>query len=113
MHVGLSIGRARGAGFAEVEPPTGRWPPRRRGRLAVTADSHLGGLSALAARGFASSAEATDAILRLAADQLGMRSALLIRIARDTGQSDVLAAYNAPGGSGVPPGTVLALQDTY
>ena len=73
----------------------------------------LAGLGTLAARRFTSTAEAVDAILRAIAEQTGVRSSFLTRITRDTGQSEVLAAFNAPGGCDVRSGDVLELPQTF
>ncbi len=74
---------------------------------------NLEGLSELAARSFASSEEATEAVLRLIADQVGARSTFLSRIATGEGRSNVLAAYNALDGCAVVPGAVLPLPQTF
>ncbi len=74
---------------------------------------YLGCLSALAGSSFASSREATDAVLRLLSDQLGMRSGFLTRITPQQNGNEVLAAYNAPGGCDVPAGALLPLSETY
>ncbi len=73
----------------------------------------LDGLSALAARCFASTDEAIGAVVRAVADQTGARSSFLTRITRDAGRSEVLAAFNAPDGCDVKAGAVLALPQTF
>ena len=73
------------------------------------AGAHLAGLGGLAARGFASTEEATAAALRLVSEQLGTRSSFLARVTGERDRSEVLAAFNAAGGCGVAPGDVLAL----
>ena len=74
---------------------------------------YLGGLSELAGTSFGSSREATNAVLRLLADQLGMRSGFLTRITPQDNRNEVLAAYNAPGGCDIPAGALLPLSQTY
>ena len=71
----------------------------------------LGSLAARTGRSFASGDEATAAILRTVAEQLGMRTSLLTRIEGE--ENRVLAAHNAPDGSGIRPGMVLPLAHTY
>lgn len=72
--------------------------------------SYLGGLSELAGRGFASTGEATGAVLRLLSEQLGMRSSFLARITR---AEDRFEAHNAPGGCAIEPGLVAPLPGAY
>ena len=76
-------------------------------------DAALHGLATLAARSFGSTAEATQALLETIAAQLGLRTSFLTEIAPATGRNRVLAAYNAPGGSGVRAGSDLPLGDTF
>ncbi len=73
----------------------------------------LGGLSTLAARSFASTEDAMDAILVSMAEQFGMRTSFLTRITRELGRSEVLAALNRPGGCDVAPGLLLELPLTF
>jgi hypothetical protein len=73
----------------------------------------LNHLSALAGRSYASTVEAVDAILKLLADQLGMRTTYLSRVDRDGGQVRIQFAHNLAGGCGVPPGSSHQLEDTY
>ncbi len=73
----------------------------------------LGGLSELAARSFVSTEEAMAAILLLIVEQFGMRTSFLTRITRELGRSEVLAAYNRPGGCDVAPGSLLELPLTF
>ena len=77
------------------------------------AAGYLDGLAVLAGRGFASSEEALAAILRLAVEQLGLRSSYLTQITPAEGRAEVLAAYNAPGGCDIRAGAVLPLPDTF
>ncbi len=74
---------------------------------------YLGGLSTLAGRSFSSAQESTEAILRLIADQLGMRSAFLTHITIDEERNEIIASYNAPGGCDILPGLVLPLSGTF
>ncbi len=74
---------------------------------------YLGGLSVLAARSFSSSQETREAMLRLVAEQLGMRSAFLTHITPDEDRNEVIAAYNAPGGCEIPTGAVFPLSGTF
>ena len=46
-------------------------------------------------------------------EQIGTRSSFLTRITRDIEQSEVLAAFNAPNGCDIVPGSVLALPQTF
>ena len=71
----------------------------------------LGSLAALAGTSFASDDEATAAILREVARQLGMRTSFLTRIER--GENRVVAAHDEPGGSGITAGTTWPLAHTY
>ena len=75
--------------------------------------SHLGGLSELAGRSFASTREATDASLRLLTEQLGMRTSFLARVTPAEDRFEVLGAHNVPGGCGIEPGEALPLPGTY
>lgn len=75
--------------------------------------AYLADLSRLAGRGFAATSEATDAVLRLLVEQLGMRTAFLTRITREAGESEVVAALNEAGGVGVLAGAILPLSNTY
>lgn len=77
------------------------------------AATDLDGLAALAARGFASTSEATEAVLRLVAAELGTRTSFLSRVDRDNERFEILAAFNAPGGCDLAPGAVLPLPQTY
>ena len=70
-------------------------------------------LAALTARGFASTEEATAAVLRLIAEQVGVRSSFLSRVSRQTVRLEVLAAHNAPGGSDVVAGSTTPLPQTF
>ena len=76
-------------------------------------DAALSGLATLVARGFGSTAEATRALLETIATQLGLRTSFLTEITPASGSNRVLAAYNAPGGSGVSAGRDLPLGDTF
>ena len=80
---------------------------------AVSEGALLDGLGVLAARQFASTADAIDAVLRAISEQTGVRSSFLTRITRDAGRSEAIAAFNAPGGCDVPAGVVLALPQTF
>jgi hypothetical protein len=73
----------------------------------------LESLSDLAAQSFATTSDATDAILRAITDQLGMRTSWVSRIDRRIDESLVLAAHNEPGGCGVAAGARLPLPDTF
>ena len=85
------------------------------GRLvpAAGASGYLGGISRLSGRSFASTEEATQAVLRLITEQIGMRSAFLTRIAPERNRNEISAAHNEPGGCHIPAGAVLPLSDTY
>lgn len=78
-----------------------------------TITTYLGGLSALAAQGFASTHAAFEATLQLISEQLGLRTSYLTKITVEQQLSHVLAAYNAPGGCDVAPGATLALPETF
>ncbi len=52
-------------------------------------------------------------MLRLVAEQLGMRSAFLTHITPDEDRNEVIAAYNAPGGCEIPTGAVFPLSGTF
>ena len=71
------------------------------------------GLSAEAVRGYSNSTEAMQAAVRLIGEQLGMRTGWLNGIDCGGGAARVLAAYNAPGGSGVEAGGTLPLPDLF
>ena len=73
----------------------------------------LGGLAALAARGFGSTAEATQALLGTIVAQLGLRTSFLTRISVEEGRNVVVAAHNGPGGCDIPVGADLPLEDTF
>ena len=99
-------------GEAAMGVPLDRGPDRAE-RGAVSEGDLLDGLGALAARQFASTADAIDAVLRAISEQTGVRSSFLTRITRGTGRSEVLAAFNAPDGCDVRPGVVLSLPQTF
>ena len=64
------------------------------------------------ARGFPSTAEATQAVLATISAQLGLRTTFLTRITPHDGRNRILAAHNEPGGSGYPGrGRSTARQD--
>ena len=73
----------------------------------------LGGLAALAARGFGSTAEATQALLETIVAQLGLRTSFLTRITAGEGRNVVVAAHNQPGGCDISVGADLPLADTF
>ena len=75
--------------------------------------TYLGGLSALAGRGFASTLAATTAILQAVAKHLGMRTSYCTHIVPELGRSEMLAAHNAPGGCDVAADAVLTLAVTW
>jgi hypothetical protein len=79
----------------------------------VGSTAYLGGLSELAGRSFDSVEEATEALLQLLSEQLGMRSAFLTRITPEENRNEVVASYNAPDGCGIPVGAVLPLSGTF
>jgi signal transduction histidine kinase len=70
-------------------------------------------LAALAARSFPSTTEATQAILVTITAQLGLRTAFLTHIALADGRNHILAAHNEPGGSDIPAGADLPLDETF
>ncbi len=73
--------------------------------------AYLSGLWALSARGFASTDEASRAIVRLTSEQLGMRSAFLGHFQGDA--EVVLASHNAPGGCDITAGTVFPVSHSF
>ncbi len=75
--------------------------------------AYLGGLFELAGRSFDSIEEATDALLRLLSERLGMRSAFLTHITPEGNRNEVVASHNAPDGCGIPTGAVLPLSGTF
>lgn len=75
--------------------------------------SYLGGLSELAGRSFASTEEATDAVLQLLSEQLGMRTSFLARVTPTEDRFEVLGAHNVPGGCGIEPREALPLPGAY
>ena len=75
--------------------------------------AYLGSLSELSAHSFSATREATDAILRLLSEQLGLRSSFLTHITPEENRNHVLAAYNVPGGCDIPAGALLPLSQTY
>ncbi len=79
----------------------------------AAAPPYLGGLSELAGRSFASTEEATEAVLRLLSEQLGMRTSFLTRIAPEEDRNEVLAVHNEPDGCAIPAGAVLPLSGTF
>ncbi len=74
--------------------------------------AYLGGLSEFAGRSFGSLEEATEALLRLIAEQTGMRSAFLTRITPEENRNRIVASHNADG-FGIPAGAVLPLSGTF
>lgn len=72
--------------------------------------SDTGALSALAGGSFGSIREASEAVLRLVTEQIGMRSGFVASIEPD-GRVAVLVAHNLPGGCAIPEGDVPALRD--
>ena len=87
--------------------PTGDQPVEPR------PGADLGGLAALAARGFGSTAEATQALLATIVAQLGLRTSFLTQITAGEGRNRVVAAHNGPGGCAIAPGAGLPLDDTF
>ncbi len=73
--------------------------------------AYLSGLWALSGRGFASMNDASQAIVRLASNQLGMRSAFLAQFEGE--EKRVLASHNAPGGCDIAAGAVLPIAHSY
>ncbi len=69
-------------------------------------------LSDLAGQRFASSDDATRAILNLIADVTGMPTAWVSRV-EDNGQLAIVSAHDEPHGSGVSPGDRAPLTDTF
>lgn len=94
-------------------PPINPAVPSGASRADDEADSTLDRLAALAGQSFASNQAARQATLRLIADQLGMRTSYLSRITPTAGCSEILAAYNTPGGCEVAAATSLTLPDTF
>lgn len=86
---------------------------RGNGSASNTAASLLGGLSSLAGRSFSTSGDAIEAILKLIADQLGMRTTHLSHISEEDNLQSVVAAFNAPDGCAVMAGSEIDLEDTY
>jgi len=78
-----------------------------------TAPSYLGELSVLAAKSFASTSEAIDAILILVSHQLGMRSSFLAHVDRDHERVEVVDAHNAPVGRAIERGEAPPLPAHY
>ena len=76
-------------------------------------DGYLTSLSQLTTRSFGSTQEATEAILRMLTQQLGMRTSFLAHIERDEGRHEILAAHNLPGGCGLVTGDVFELSQTF
>ncbi len=74
---------------------------------------YLSSLSGLAGRSFGSTEEMTGAVLRLVAEELGMRSSLLSRIDRSRNELEVLASHNAPGGCDIRSGDSFELRQTF
>ena len=87
--------------------------PAASSRSQPSATALLGGLSSLAGRSYRTSAEATEAILKLIAAQLGMRTTYLSRINRASDDLLVRSSFNAPDGCDVVAGSTFDLQDTY
>ena len=79
----------------------------------VGSPAYLGDLSELAGRSFDSVEEAREALLQLLSEQLGMRSAFLTRITPEENRNEVMVAYNASDGCGIPGGAVLPLSGTF
>jgi PAS domain S-box-containing protein len=77
--------------------------------LSATESPHLRALAALVARGFTAPQETIAAILRVAAEQLGMESSFLTRRLPEQSRMEVVAAYCAEGTGGLLPGTILPL----
>ena len=76
--------------------------------LATTESGHLRALVALAARISAAPQETIAAILRVAAEQVGMESSFLTHLLPEQNQAEVVAAYHATGPGAPAPGTMLA-----
>ncbi len=75
--------------------------------------AYLGGLSEHAGRSFDSVEEATQTLLQVISEQLGMRSAFLTRITPEGNRNEIVASHNAPDGCGIPTGAVLPLSGTF
>ena len=75
-------------------------------------DGILEELSLAATQSYRSSKEAMYATVRLIGDHLGLRTGVVTQIDRNAGQLHVVAAHNAPGGSGVKPVDSIPLSDT-
>jgi hypothetical protein len=78
-----------------------------------TSASLLAGLSSLAGRGYRTSEGATEAILTLIADQLGMRTTHLSRFVPASDDVLVVSSFNEAGGCDVVAGSAFELEDTY
>ncbi len=96
------------AGAGERDRPASL-PPRPPAEAAA----YLHHLSSLAGHSFPLTSELLAAVLKTVVDSLGLRTSYLTHITCEDGRSEVLAAYNAPGGCDVAPGTVLVLTDTF
>ncbi len=75
-------------------------------RQASLSNGYLHSLSRLAGRSFASTEEATRAILRLITQNLGMRTSLLTRVVAGEGRAEVIAVESEPGGCGAFPASL-------
>jgi PAS domain S-box-containing protein len=78
--------------------------------LSTTESPYLRARAALAARGGAAPQETIDAILRTAAEELGMACSLLTRLLPEQNQAEVMAAYHATPSGGPAPGAILSLE---
>ncbi len=74
---------------------------------------YISHLSELAGRSFSTTNEATEAILQLLSEQLGMRTSVLTRIPPEENRLEVLAAHNELDGCGIESGAVFPLPHTY
>ncbi len=79
----------------------------------MTAARELGALSEFAARSYATSEDAIDAVLTLLSEQFGMRTSFLARISQDDSQFTLLATHNEPGGCQLVAGESVDLPQTY
>ncbi len=70
-------------------------------------------LPEVSGRSFDSSGDMIEGVLRLLAQQLGMRSCLLARTMREEDRHEVLAAYNLPGGCNVLTGSIFEMHQTF
>jgi PAS domain S-box-containing protein len=77
------------------------------------AKATLDRLSQLAGQRFATSADATEAVLSAITDVVGMRTSWISKVDEEAGRLDIVAAHNKPGGSDIRAGSSAPIETMF